>query len=253
MPSPTFAQITPRIFKLELPFFNFPVGVFLVRGDDGWTVIDAGAPGAEDVVLQQILAQTGGSRPKRLLLTHGHYDHGAAAARIHDEWRAPIAAGRAELPYLLGAERYRRIPSRSLAYPLLQISPPALFGRNVQLPLDEGMMIDGMEVFHVTGHAPGMVALLHRADRALLCADTFTNLNGRLGDPPGAFTYDIALNHRAQAKLAALDFDHLLVSHGAPILNEGRTRAQELLASREKEKAKFSSRLREWLLGPKAA
>ncbi len=250
MPSPTFAQVTPHIFKLELPLFNFPVGVFLVRDDDGWTLIDAGVPGAEDIVLQQILAQTGRAKPKRLLLTHGHYDHGAAAARLHDEWRTPIAAGRAELPYLVGAERYRRIPSRNPVYPLLQGSPPALFGRSIQLPLDEGVTIDGMEVFHVTGHAPGMVALLHRADRALICGDTFTNLNGRLGDPPSPFTYDMALNRQAQAKLAALDFDHLLVSHGAPILNEGRARAQELLANREKEKARFGNRMREWLLGP---
>jgi len=235
MPSPTFTQLTPHIFKLDLPFF-VPVGVFLVRNSDGWTVVDAGAPGFEEVIFAQILAQTGGEKPKRLILTHGHLDHAAAAQRMRDEWKVLIAAGRAEFPYLIGSERYRRIPSRDLLYPLLQISPPALFGRNIQLPLDEGMVMDGLEVFHVPGHAPGMAALLHRADRALLCADTFMNLSNKLGDPLGPFTYDNALNRQSQAKLAQLDFDHLLVSHGPPILNEGRARAQALLASREKKK-----------------
>ena len=211
------------------------VGVWLVRTDDGWTVVDAGAPGFEDVVFHQILAQTGGEIPKRLILTHGHLDHAAAAQRMREEWKLPIAAGRAEIPYLLGPAHYNTIPGH-LSYRLLQLSPPPLLGRNVQLPLDEGMALDGLEVFEVRGHAPGMVALLHRADRALICGDAFANGRGKLGDPLSIFTYDIALNRQSQARLAALDFDHLLVSHGPPILNEGRARAQALVASREKKR-----------------
>jgi glyoxylase-like metal-dependent hydrolase (beta-lactamase superfamily II) len=81
-----------------------------------------------------------------------------------------------------------------------------------------------------------MLALLHREDRALICGDAFANGRGKLGDPLSIFTYDLALNRQSQAKLAALDFDHLLVSHGPPILNEGRARAQALVASRAKKK-----------------
>ncbi|OGO44202.1 MAG: hypothetical protein A2W37_00945, partial [Chloroflexi bacterium RBG_16_63_12] len=171
MPTPTFTQITPHIFKLDLPF-RVPVGVWLVRADEGWTVVDAGAPGFEDATLKQVLAQTGGEIPKQLILTHGHLDHAAAAQRMRDEWKLLIAAGRAEIPYLLGPAHYNSIPGH-LSYRLLQLSPPPLIGRNVQLPLDEGMVLDGLDVFEVPGHAPGMVALLHREDRALICGDTF--------------------------------------------------------------------------------
>jgi glyoxylase-like metal-dependent hydrolase (beta-lactamase superfamily II) len=239
MPTPTFTQITPHVFKLDLPFAGgrIPVGVWLIRAEDGWTVVDAGAPGFEDVTLKQILVQTGGEIPRRLILTHGHLDHAAAAQRMRDEWKLLIAAGRAEIPYLLGPAHYNHIPGH-LLYRLLQLSSPPLIGRNVQLPLDEGMRLDGLEVFEVPGHAPGMVALLHQDDRALICGDTFGNLGGKLGDPLRPFTYDPALNHQSQAKLAALDFDHLLASHGPPIMNEGRARVQALLASREKKKKK---------------
>ena len=234
MPTPTFTQITPHIFKLDLPY-RVPVGVWLVRADEGWTVVDAGAPGFEDATLKQILAQTGGEIPKRLILTHGHLDHAAAAQRMRDEWKLLVAAGRAEIPYLLGPAHYNSIPGH-LSYRLLQLSPPPLIGRNVQLPLDEGMVLDGLDVFEVPGHAPGMLALLHRKDRALICGDTFAATGGKLGDPLSIFTYDLALNRQSQARLAALDFDHLLVSHGPPILNEGRARAQALVASRAKKK-----------------
>jgi glyoxylase-like metal-dependent hydrolase (beta-lactamase superfamily II) len=234
MPTPTFTQVTPHIFRLELPY-RVLVNVFLVHGQDGWTVVDAGAPGFEAVVLQQVRTHTGGALPARLLLTHGHLDHAAAAQRMRDAWRVPIAAGRREIPYLVGPLHYNQIPGH-LSYRLLQLSPPSLVGRNVQLPLDEGMHLDGLEVFEVAGHAPGMVALLHHEDRALICADTFSNLNNRLGDPFSIFTYDVRLNRQAQAKLVELDFDHLLASHGPPILNEGRARARALVESRLKKK-----------------
>ncbi len=239
-PNVTFKQLTPHIHKLDLPFFGgrLPVGVWLVHGPEGWVVVDAGAPSFEQLILEQILKQTGGERPHLLILTHGHQDHAAAAQQMRDEWKLPIAAGRDEIPYLIGSERYRRIPARSPIYGLAQLSPPALFGRNVQRPLDEGMRLDGMEVFHAPGHAPGMVALLHREDRALICGDAFANLGGKLGDPLAPFTYDMPLNHQSQARLIELDFDHLLVSHGPPLMNDGRAKARALVEGRRQRMAK---------------
>jgi len=234
MPNPSFAQVTPHIFKLELPFF-IPVGVWLIKQDSGWTVIDAGAPEFEDVVIKEILKLTGGEKPHTLILTHGHYDHGGAALRMLNAWQVRVAAGRAEEPFLTGASRYRLIPADHLLYPLIQISPPALFGRSVHLPLDEGMTLNGLEVYAAPGHSPGQVALLHRRDGALICGDAFTNLKNKLGDPLAPFTYDMDLAHQSQARLAELDFEHLLVSHGPIIPGEGLKRAKALVASRKKK------------------
>lgn len=235
MPNPSFAQITPHIFKLDLPF-AVPVGVWLVKSDSGWTVIDAGAPNFEDVVMKEILKHTNGEKPRTLILTHGHADHGAAAIRMLDEWRVRVAAGRAEEPFLTGASRYRLIPADNWLYPFIQLSSPPLFGRSVHLPLDAGMTVEGLEVYAAPGHAPGQVALLHRRDGALICGDAFTNLGGKLGDPLAPFTYDMDLARQSQARLAELDFEHLLVSHGPIILGEGLKRAKALLASRNKRK-----------------
>jgi len=235
---PAFEQITPHIHKLNLLAFGgiLPVGVWLVQGAGGWTVVDAGAPSFEKLILEQILVQTGGAIPKHLILTHGHADHGAAAQLMREQWNLLIAAGRAEIPYLVGPAHYNRIPSPSLQYRLLQISGPPLIGRNVQLPLDEGMHIGDLAVFAAPGHAPGQVALLHRADRALICGDAFANFGGRLGDPLAAFTYDMDLAHRSQARLAELEFDHLLASHGPPVMNTAREEIRALFAHRAKKK-----------------
>jgi glyoxylase-like metal-dependent hydrolase (beta-lactamase superfamily II) len=236
MPQLAYSKVTPHIYKLDLPAFGgrLPVAVWLVRDADGWLMVDAGGPGFEKVVLEQTLVHTGGQRPHTLVLTHGHQDHAAAAQRIREEWKIPIAAGRDEIPYLIGPTRYNTIPSKSLLYKLFQLSSPPLVGRNVQLPLDDGRRLGDVQVFHVTGHAPGMLVLLHPADRALIAADTFMNL-GKLGDPLRPFTYDMALNRVSQARLATLDFDHLLVSHGAPILNTGRQQAREFVDKHAKK------------------
>jgi hydroxyacylglutathione hydrolase len=241
---PSFTQLTPHIYKLDLPFFGgrLPVGVFLVRDDSapggrgGWILVDAGAPGFVDTVLEQVRRVTGEQHPHTLVLTHGHLDHGAAAQAIRARWKIPIAAGRAEIPYLLGPAAYASIPAKSPIYRVIQLSPPPLVGRNVQLPLDEGMQLDGLQIFDVPGHAPGMIALLHAGDRALLTADTFYNLGGKLTDPAAPFTYDPALNHASQAKLAALDFDHLIPSHGPAIMNIGKQAAQAVVAKHKPKK-----------------
>jgi glyoxylase-like metal-dependent hydrolase (beta-lactamase superfamily II) len=235
MASPSFEQVTPHIYKLDLPMLGgkLPVGVWLVRDETGWVMVDAGGPGFEEAVLKQVLACTGEQHPYMLVLTHGHGDHAAAAQRIRELWKIPVAAGRDEIPFLVGPARYASIKARNPLYKLLQISGPQLLGRNVQRPLDEGMQLGDMRVYHVPGHAPGMVALLHPADRALICADTFYNLSDRLRDPASVFTYDPALNHQSQTRLAQLDFDHLLPSHGPVILREGKARVQELLAKRQ--------------------
>jgi glyoxylase-like metal-dependent hydrolase (beta-lactamase superfamily II) len=244
-PTPTYSQVTPHIARLNLPFFRgrYPVNLWLVRDDaGGWVMVDAGAPGFQKVVLEQTLAHTGGDRPKLLVLTHGHADHAAAAQRIREEWRVPIAAHRDELPYLIGPQRYNRIKAKNPLHWLLQLSPPPLVGRNIQLPLDDGRELPaGLKVVHVPGHAPGMIALLHAADRALISADAFSHL-GKLTDPPTAFTYDPALHHQSQVRLAGLEFDHLLVSHGEPLLNSGRAQVREFIAARERKKARPARR-----------
>ncbi len=232
----TFQPITPHIAKIDLPVFgSILAGAWLVRDDaGGWAVVDAGSPGQESYLCEQILNFTSGVIPHTLILTHGHRDHAGAAQMMREAWKVRVAAGRAEIPYLTGPERYNKIPADSAIYWLRQLSPPPLIGRNVQLPLDEGMMISGMEVINAPGHAPGMIALLHYADRALICGDAFIIANGKIADPMTAFTYDRQLNRRSQVKVTERDFDHLLVSHGPPRMNTGRADARTYAVARLK-------------------
>jgi len=224
MANNSFSQVTPHIARLDLPLGGgATVAVFLVKGEDDqreWSLIDTGPEKATETVLQATLAFTKGEKPKRVILTHGHADHAGGAVKLRAAFGCKVAAGRHEISYLTEPVFYRKIPAHTPLYYLINIlGQPAMIGKGIDLPLDEKMVIAGMTVYHVPGHAPGMIALLHKADRALICADTFSIWGGALGDPLPLVTYDPKLNSQSQAKLALLDFDHLLRSHGPTLMN----------------------------------
>jgi len=243
MANQSFTPITPHINRLDLPLGpGATVAVFLVRGDDGWTLIDAGLEKHADLIMQAVLDCTKGERPKRLILTHGHPDHAGSAMRLRTEWRLKVAAGRPEIPYLTEPVFYRKIPAHTPLYYLATLlGQPQMLGKGVDLPLDEKQVIEGLTVYDVPGHAPGMVALLHHADRALFCADVFSSLRG-LGDPMPFFTYDPKLNRKSQAKLALLDFDHLVPSHGPAMMRSGKQAALAYVEKRLGKRALESMR-----------
>ncbi|MBI3243108.1 MAG: MBL fold metallo-hydrolase [Chloroflexi bacterium] len=218
---PDFRPITPHIWRLNLewdfkiPFVPpIPVAVWLVKDGDEWTLIDAGTPLHESAIINAVAHFLKTAAPARVALTHAHYDHGGAMSAIVKRWNIPIWAHTAEADFVTGAQEYRNIVSGSLIFNLAK----SMLGQRVwRLPvaraLQEGETFGGLEVIHVPGHTPGMAAFHHRADRAIICGDTFMNMGGRLTEPFSMATPEPEEARRSIKKLAALDFDVLLPSH----------------------------------------
>ena len=231
MESGQFVEVTPHIAKLDLSLSGgaMPVGVWLVRDASDWSLIDTGSPKDAAVIEQAVVAYTNGQVPKQIILTHGHYDHAGSVALLQQRWGIPVLAHPAEVPLMTGEAGYGSVRPTWWGYQLLQIIA-ALGGRvtpvSVATTLADGDAIAGMDVRHVPGHTPGMIALIHRADRAIIAGDTFISKAGRLTPPIAFFTPDRRAAIRSMAKLAYEDFDHLLASHGRPILHSGRQEAE---------------------------
>jgi glyoxylase-like metal-dependent hydrolase (beta-lactamase superfamily II) len=210
-----------------------PMGManaFLIEGEDGLTLIDAGYPDKQAAVFGAIRG-LGGSPDllKHLVFTHGHPDHIGSAAAIVRETGArtymhpldiPLAeSGGPFRPMTPAPGQLRRVLCKLLYHPNKRLEPVAI---DQPLTAGETMPIaGGIEVIHTPGHCAGQVALLWRPGRMLFAADVCMNIMG-LGDPIG---FESLQEGRAsQRKLASLSFDAAGFGHGKPIGRDASTR-----------------------------
>jgi glyoxylase-like metal-dependent hydrolase (beta-lactamase superfamily II) len=206
---------------------------FLLEGDDGLTLIDAGFPAKEAAVFQAI-RELGRSpdQLKHLILTHGHPDHIGSAAAIVRETGARTYLHPLDIPLAVSGGPFRpmtpapgllrQILCRVIYDPDERLTPVA-----INRPLTDGETLPiagGIDVIHVPGHCAGQVALLWRPGRMLFAADVFMNVMG-LGDPLGF--ENIADGRASQRKLANLSFDAVGFGHGKPIVRDAMTRLQK--------------------------
>jgi glyoxylase-like metal-dependent hydrolase (beta-lactamase superfamily II) len=206
-----------------------PMGManaFLIEGDDGLTLIDAGFPGKEAALFQAI-RELGRSldQLKHLIFTHGHPDHIGSAAAIVRETSARTYMHPLDIPIAQSGGPFR--PMRPAPGLLRRVMCKLFFHSDERLepiaidePLNDGEILPiagGIEVIHAPGHCAGQVALLWRPGRMLFAADVCMNLTG-LGDPVG---FESLEDGRAsQRKLASLSFDAAGFGHGAPIARD---------------------------------
>lgn len=215
-----FRPITPHIWRLtiewkfKMPFVPpIPVAVWLVKGED-WTVVDSGIPECATDTVEAIRQFLQGSQPSRLVLTHAHYDHGGAIAEMVNRWQLPVWAHPRETPFVEGRQRYRDIASKNWLFNATRrFVAEQAWQRPVNREVQEGDWVGAMQVLEVPGHAPGMIALHHLADRAVICGDAYMNLGGRMSGPLTMATPDPAAAVASAKKLAALDADWVLPSH----------------------------------------
>lgn len=216
--------------------------MFLIDGGPGdrW-LIDTGHPLERPMLLLEL--RRARLRPRDLtgvLLTHRHSDHAGNAAYLQRQGvrvyahraDAEVLAERAPRPLLsrgegevlagLFAAIENRFPAASL---------------EVDVALEEGDAIAGLEVHSVPGHTDGSVFYRHVRTRALISGDTLLTAH-----PPLTIRKGLALPYpsyatdlpRAHASLRAfhdkdLPYEHLLAGHGPPLRGRARERVLEML------------------------
>jgi glyoxylase-like metal-dependent hydrolase (beta-lactamase superfamily II) len=199
---------------------------YLIEGDDGLTLIDAGFPNKEGAVFEAIRGL--GRSPEQLrnlIFTHGHPDHIGSATAIVRETGArtymhPLDITMAESggpfrPMTPAPGLLRQVMCRLFFHPDERVEPVG-----IDQPLSPGEILSiagGIEVIHVPGHCAGQVALLWRSGRMLFAGDVCMNLMG-LADPVGF--EDLDEGRTSQHKLASLSFDAAGFGHGKPIARD---------------------------------
>jgi glyoxylase-like metal-dependent hydrolase (beta-lactamase superfamily II) len=204
----------------QLTYFG-ALNCYLVRENDGFTLIDTSYSGQAQPILQE--TRKLGLPIVRIVLTHDHPDHVDSLDALHAALpQAQIAISEREARFLSGDKSLDasepQAPLRG-GYPVCQTKPTLL--------LHEGDRIGSLEVIATPGHTPGHIAFLDTRDRSVIAGDAFQTLGGvavagtfKLLFPVLALaTWQKGLSLESARKLLALQPSALAVGHGRVLNN----------------------------------
>lgn len=149
--------------------------------DNDWVLVDAGLPYGSKGILKIAEKRFGkGSKPKAIILTHGHFDHVGGLIELVKEWQVPVYAHELEFPYLKGERSYPEPDGSVEGGFLAKISPmypnePINLGNAVHaLPINhEVPYLNEWRWIHTPGHSPGHISLFRERDGVLIVGDAF--------------------------------------------------------------------------------
>lgn len=208
---------------------------YLVGNSENWILVDSGTPGNSGKIKQAAESRFGaGSKPRAILLTHGHFDHAGSAPDLANEWGVGVYSHRLEWPYLTGRSSYPPIdPTAPGFFSFLARFFPshsvtlgdhlAEIGNN--LP---ALGLEDWQVEFTPGHTPGHVAFYRKSDGVLLAGDALTTVNldnvfdtlvkrQQVCRPPTPATTNWQEARRSVQLLAGLRPNLIAPGHGTPM------------------------------------
>lgn len=191
---------------------------YLVREEDGLTLVDTSLPGAEKAILAA--ARGVGAPIVRIAITHAHSDHVGALDALREALPdAEVLVSGRDARFLRGDRApVAGEPRGRIVGPLF----PQLKTRPTR-ELQAGDRVGSLRCVGAPGHTPGQMAFLDERDRTLICGDAYLALGGvfvttkpvkRFPIPALLGTWHKPTAYRTAVALRDLDPARLATGHG---------------------------------------
>ena len=201
---------------------GFPLGytnAYLVDAADGPTLIDTGVSRGGRVIGSAI--RDAGRAPadvRHIAVTHAHFDHAGAVARLAALTGAQTWIHAADAAALRSGDGgpLPTFEPRILAAIMRRLPSPGFRAWPDAAEFEDGAIVAGdIRAVHTPGHTPGQSAYLWEAHGGVLfTGDSLMNYGSiRIS----FFNADWALAKTSARRLAELDFDTIAFGHGGPI------------------------------------
>lgn len=210
-------QETENLFRLTR--FSI-VNCFLIREDDGLTLVDTNLPGSARAILGA--AEKLGSPIRRILLTHAHFDHTGSVDKLMAALPGiELSISMREQRLLAGDVSLAtgEDGKRLLGFPKVSSRPTRVLG--------DGDRIGSLQAINCPGHTPGHMAFRDVRDNSLIAGDSFTTQTGLVAAGvfsvvfpfPAWFSWNAALAAESAARLRSLNPSLLCVGHGKTLVS----------------------------------
>jgi len=234
-----FLTVAPGVSCLQVVMVN----VYLVSDPaditGSWVLIDAGLTGSANRIKRAAEKLYGkGTKPKAIILTHGHFDHVGALQQLIEEWEVPVYAHLLEMPYLTGRSSYPppdpTVGGGAMAF-MSRIYPkkPIDISRHVQeLPHDGSVpYLPDWTYLHTPGHSAGHISLFRQSDNVLIAGDAFVTVKQEsmlavmtqkqeVHGPPAYYTPNWEAAKRSIERLLLLRPKVAATGHGLPMYGD---------------------------------
>ena len=140
------------------------VNAYLVREDDGFTLVDTTVARSGSALIAA--ARAAGAPIRRIALTHGHGDHVGSLDELKGRLGAEVEVRMPELDARIHAGEEvveGKVPG---SWPKISTVP--------DVRLKAGDRVGSLEVVPTPGHTPGHVSFIDTRDRTVIVGDTYT-------------------------------------------------------------------------------